>query len=94
MATKAKFYIATSSGWVEADFGGSGNGSFYGVCNTAAGTSAKTVTGVEDFTLETGRSINVKFTNAYTSTTTTPTLNINNTGAKQMRRNGSTNSLN
>lgn len=58
---------------------GSGSGSFYGVCNTAAATAAKTVAAT-GFKLKTGASIIVKF--AVTNTAANPTLNVNGTGAK------------
>lgn len=53
----------------------------YGVCSTASGTAAKTVT--IDFsgtlTLFTGLTVRVKFTNA--NTASNPTMNVNGTGA-------------
>ena len=52
---------------------------YYGVCSTAAGTAAKTVSAT-GFTLVTGAKVVVKFT--YTNTAASPTLNVNNTGAK------------
>ena len=51
----------------------------YGVCSTAGTTAAKTVS-VENFSLEQGASLRVKFNN--TNTATSPTLNVNSTGAK------------
>lgn len=51
----------------------------YGVCSTAIGTSAKTVT-LSNFSLETGARISVKFT--YGNSSGLPTLNVNSTGAK------------
>lgn len=51
----------------------------YGSCSTAAGTAAKTVT-VDNFSLETGARVAVKFT--VTNTAGSPTLNVNSTGAK------------
>jgi hypothetical protein len=59
----------------------------YGVCSTAAGTAAKTVT-VDDFTLTTGAMVLVKFT--YNNTASSPTLNVNSTGAKPIYRYGTT----
>lgn len=50
----------------------------YGVCSTAAGTTAKTVS-LAGFTLVTGARITVKFTTA--NTVSSPTLNVNGTGA-------------
>lgn len=63
----------------------------YGVCSTAAGTAAKTVT--IDFsgtlTLFTGLAVRVKFT--YANTASNPTLNVNGTGAKSIMSFGTTN---
>lgn len=59
----------------------------YASCSTAAGTAAKTAsitTGT--FSLEAGSIVNVKFAN--TNTASTPTLNINGTGAKNIFSNG------
>ena len=55
----------------------------YATCGTAAGTAAKTAT-VQNgsFTLEAGTSISIKFT--YANTVSSPTLNVNNTGAKSI----------
>ena len=53
----------------------------YGTCSTAAGTVAKVVT-CADFTLTTGATILVKFTNE--NSVASPTLNVNNTGAKSI----------
>lgn len=67
-----------------------GNTVYYGECSTTAGTQAKTVTisGITELT--TGLSIRVKFTNAQ-SYNGAPTLNLNSLGAKNIRRNGTTN---
>lgn len=59
----------------------------YGVCKTAANTAAKTVT-VDNFSLETGATVIIKFTNA--NSIASPTLNVNNTGAKAIKRYGTT----
>ena len=59
----------------------------YGVCSTAADTAAKTVT-VDNFSLETGAVVLVKFT--YSNTASSPTLNVNSTGAKAIKRYGTT----
>ena len=59
----------------------------YGVCSTAGGTAAKTVT-VDNFSLETGAVVLVKFENA--NTNTSATLNVNSTGAKSIKRYGTT----
>lgn len=53
----------------------------YGTCSTAAATVAKTVA-CAGFTLITGAEITVRFT--VTNTASYPTLNVNNTGAKNM----------
>lgn len=53
---------------------------FYGTCSTAGGTSAKVVV-CSGFTLVTGATIAVNFSNAQTSTSAC-TLNVNSTGAK------------
>lgn len=65
----------------------------YATCTTAAATAAKVayVEGVEatsGFTLLTGTTIHVKFTN--TNTAANPTLNVNGTGAKAIMRYGTT----
>lgn len=56
----------------------------YGVCSTAAGTAAKTVTIDVSGTLElfAGLTVRVKFSNA--NTASAPTLNVNGTGAKAL----------
>lgn len=51
-------------------------------CSTASGTKAKTVS-VTGFTLATGACIRVLFTNG--NNIANPTLNVNNTGAKEIR---------
>ena len=59
----------------------------YGVCETAGDTVAKTVT-VDNFSLEEGAVVIVKFTNA--NSVASPTLNVNGTGAKPIYRYGTT----
>ena len=54
----------------------------YGTCNTTAGTAAKVVT-CANFARYTGAVVTVKFANA--NTATTPTLNINSTGAATIK---------
>ena len=54
----------------------------YGTCSTAAATAAKAVT-LSDFSLFTGATVQVKFTNA--NSAANPTLNVNSTGAKAIR---------
>ena len=58
----------------------------YGVCSTAGGTAAKTVD-ITDFILYKGAYISVLFQNAFT--VTSPTLNVNNKGAKPIKLYGS-----
>lgn len=58
-------------------------GTHYGVCDTAADATAKTVTVDGNFSLVTGAQVVVKFTNGNTANTST--LNVNNTGAKNIR---------
>lgn len=61
----------------------------YGVCGTAAGTAAKTATvDSENFVLETGVTVIVKFTNS--NSASSPTLNVNSTGAIPIKRYGTT----
>jgi len=57
----------------------SGGGSAYGVCNSGAGAAAKVVT-CDDFDLETGAHITVRFANG--NTAANATLNVNSTGAR------------
>lgn len=54
----------------------------YGTSSTASGTQVKAVT-CSNFTLYTGASITVTFTNA--NTHSTPTLNVNSTGSKTIK---------
>ena len=63
-------------------FDGSANIHHYGVCSTAVDTAAKTVT-LAGFALATGARITVRFT--ATNTATSPTLNVNSTGAKPIQ---------
>ncbi len=65
---------------------GSANRTNYGVCSTAAATAAKTVS-CDGFALVTGAEITVKFT--ITNTAANPTLNVSNTGAKEIYYRGS-----
>lgn len=57
-----------------------------GTCSTAAGTAAKTVT-LGNFELNSHAQIRVKFT--YANTASSPTLNVNSTGAQPIKRHGS-----
>lgn len=60
------------------------NGVYYGVCDTDQATKTKTVTLTNgtNFTLATGCMVAIKFTNA--SAAATMTLNVNNTGEKNL----------
>lgn len=60
----------------------------YGVCSTGAGATEKVVT-VDNFSLEEGAVVIVKFTNK--NDALNPTLNVNGTGAKPIYRYGTTN---
>lgn len=57
----------------------------YGTCSTAASTAAKVVT-CADFDLVSGTTIMVKF--SYANSASTPTLNVNGKGAKNIFNNG------
>lgn len=71
-------------------FDGSAKIHHFGSCSTAAGTAAKTVTLSDSmtFTLAAGASVFVKFTN--TNTVANPTLAVNGTTAKSIKRYGTT----
>lgn len=56
----------------------------YAVCSTAAATAAKTID-LEGFVLDTGSWIAVKFTITNTAAVANLTLNVNNTGAKNIK---------
>ncbi|MBE6148248.1 MAG: hypothetical protein E7167_01855 [Firmicutes bacterium] len=56
----------------------------YALCNTAAGTAAKTTT-ITGYTLIAGARVHIKFLN--TNTAANPTLNINGSGAKSINFN-------
>ena len=60
-------------------FNGSANITHFGTCSTEAATAAKVVS-VANFVLATGSEVTVQFT--VTNTAASPTLNVNNTGAK------------
>ena len=59
-------------------------GNYYGTCDTAAATAAKVVTipAIENFVLQIGDIIGVKFD--YDNSANNVTLNVNNTGAKHI----------
>ena len=71
--------------------GATKNLNYYGTCATAAATQAKVVV-CEGFVLEEGATISVLFTNAQTYNGT-PTLNVNSTGAKNIRYTAVTNAV-
>lgn len=94
---------ANVTGIVQVDHGGTGSASsagartnlelgnakiFYGVCSTAAGTTAKTVECSEFIAseLKAGAAILITFTNTNTGTRTALTLNVNSTGAKPIKK--------
>ncbi len=62
----------------------------YGTCPTEANTKAKvaTIQDSQEFALLTGVTIHIKFT--YANTATSPTLNVNNTGAIAIKTRGTT----
>ena len=60
-----------------------GRRSWYGVCPTTGNQPAKEVNDIPDFVLETGAKVSVRFT--YENIASSPTLNINSTGAKSIR---------
>lgn len=60
----------------------------YGVCSTAADDAAKTVDDVPNFELKEGTVVIVRFVNS--NSASSPTLNVNGTGAKPLYRYGST----
>ena len=62
--------------------------SLFGTCATEAATVAKVGTCSDFDTLITGVTIHIKFTNS--NTASNPTLNVNNTGAKRIYKNGTT----
>ena len=64
------------------------NSLLYGECSTAVATVAKTVTVDSSFKLVTGATVAVKF--SVSNTAASPTLNVNNTGAKEIKRYGTT----
>lgn len=59
----------------------------FATCSTAAGTAAKTAT-ITGFTLATGATVRIKFSN--TNTAASPSLNVNSTGAKPIKLYGTT----
>lgn len=78
--------LATSRNIDGVSFNGTANITHYGECSTAAATAEKAVT-LTGFSLATGSRIMVKFT--VTNTASSPTLNVNATGAKSIMYRGS-----
>lgn len=62
-------------------------GLFYATCSTAASTTAKAAA-LTGFALTAGAVVAVKFTNS--NTASSPTLNVNGTGAKSIKKYGTT----
>lgn len=71
--------LATARAIDGVNFNGQSAINHYGTCDTAAATTAKVVS-LTGFTLATGSRVMVKFT--VTNTASSPTLNVNSTGAK------------
>ena len=82
-ASASKWATARNINGLSVD--GTANRVNFGTCSTAAGTAAKTVD-CAGFDLVTGAEITVKFT--VTNTAGSPTLNVNNTGAKSIQYRG------
>lgn len=61
---------------------------YYAVCSTAAATAAKAVTVDNTFELVVGAQVTIRFT--YANSASSPTLNVNGTGAKPIYRYGTT----
>ena len=61
---------------------------FYGSCTTSSATAGKVVTVGKEFVLKEGATVKVKF--SFTNTASTPTLNVNSTGAKYIYAYGTT----
>ena len=67
-------------------FNGTADVTHFATCSTAAATQAKTAS-VTGFNLVTGARVTIKFT--VTNTAANPTLNVNGTGAKEIKYRGS-----
>ena len=66
------------------------NGTFYGVCSTAAATATKEVT-IDGFGLSEGVCVFVKFNNTNSAGVASLELNVSGTGAIPIKRYGTTN---
>ena len=78
--------LATARNIDGVSFNGTASITHYGTCSTAAATAAKTVA-LSGFSLVTGSRVMVKFT--VTNTASSPTLNVNGSGAKSIMYRGS-----
>ena len=85
-ATASKAAILTTPRKIDGvNFNAASDITHYGTCSTDAAIAAKVVS-LSNFTLVTGSRIIVKFT--VTNTATSPTLNVNSTGAKPIKYRG------
>ncbi len=85
-ATASKASILTTPRKIDGvNFNAASDITHYGTCSTDAAIAAKVVS-LSNFTLVTGSRIIVKFT--VTNTATSPTLNVNSTGAKAIKYRG------
>ena len=66
-------------------------GTFFGTCSSAGSQTTKVVNDCLGFVLYTGASIYVRFTETNTGALSSLMLNVNNTGAKPIKRYGTTN---
>lgn len=64
---------------------------FYGICSTSSTSSTKAVTVNGTFSLKTGITVYVRFQNGSENVSGTPTLNVNGTGAKTIKYQGTSN---
>ena len=71
--------------------GGSSGGVAYGTCTTSGSATAKIVNSDDFGDLKKGACINVKF--SFANTATSPTMNVNGTGAKSIKKYGTTGSM-
>ena len=66
-------------------------GTFFGTCSTTGSTAAKVINDCPGFVLDPGASISVQFHVTNTDCIAQLTLNVNGTGAKPIKRYGTTN---
>lgn len=81
--------LTTAKGIDGVDFDGQDNITHYGVCGDTAAEANKTVS-IANFKLVTGASVFVKFTNTNSAAVGDLTLNVSSTGAKPIKRYGTT----